>query len=676
MRFLSVPFSPIEQVTEVLHGVSVADPYRWLEDQNSARTRTWIDQQTRYARAYFDTLPGRDRIRERVRQLLDVETYDAFLKRGTRYFFRKRRPGEQQPSIYFRDGMDGQDQLLIDPAARGTGPYAAVRPLRISWDGKLLLYEIKHGGERMGRFEILDIAKGQTLPDSLPRGFLRGFTFSTDGRSFYYSHEPVETKRPFLRAAYQHVLGAHPDSDRAIFTAGEDENLRVAIVSGPRQLGILVYRFLDKTYTDFYLCRMGGTEPPIPVVRDAEYNFTPGFLGGRIVAATDRDALNFRIVEVQPRKNADPLFFNLVSENDSCIRNWTVTANRIVVFYTRGTRTAIQVFDSSGKPAGEVACDPNDTVDLAASGIEDDDLLLQRESFVRPPQVDRYSADSGMFVPWSRRSVPFDSGSFAHTQVSYPAKDGTPIPIFLVARRENLSGGPKPVVMTSYGGYGIPMTPRFSVFVTSLMERGCVFALPCIRGGSEFGSHWHAAAKRRNRQVAIDDFLSAAQWLVESGKTELGKLASFGGSNSGLLIGAALTQRPDLFRAVLCMVPMLDMLRYHLFDNAHVWKEEYGTAEDAEDFAALSSYSPYHHVRQETSYPATMIVSGDADQNCNPLHARKMTARLQAANAGQHPVLLDYDEYRGHSPVLPLATRVEALTNRLAFVSKELGLPV
>src|SRR6266403_2873171 len=220
------------------------------------------------------------------------------------------------------------------------------------------------------------------------------------------------------------------------------------------------------------------------------------------------------------------------------------------------------------------------------------------------------------------------------------------------------------------------MTPQFSVFVAFLMERGCLFALPGIRGGSEFGADWHTAARRRNRQVAYDDFLSAAEWLIASGRTRADKLAIFGGSNSGLLVGAAMTQRPELFRAVVCMVPMLDMLRYHLFDNAHCWRDEYGTAEDPDDFTALTKYSPYHQVREGVAYPATMLVSGDADRNCNPLHARKMTARLQAANSSPYPIFLDYSQFRGHSPVLPLSARVEALTDRMAFLCDQLQLTV
>lgn len=246
--------------------------------------------------------------------------------------------------------------------------------------------------------------------------------------------------------------------------------------------------------------------------------------------------------------------------------------------------------------------------------------------------------------------------------------------MILMGREDVLEQDSQPIIMTSYGGFGVCMTPQFSVFVALLAERGCIFALPAIRGGSEFGVEWHHAAKRRKRQTAYDDFLCAAEWLIDTGRTTPDKLAIFGGSNSGLLVGTVMTQRPYLFRAVLCIAPILDMVRYHLFDSADVWRAEFGAADDEEDFAVLASYSPYHHVFQGVIYPATMIVSGDADGNCNPLHARKMTARLQQANASAHPILLDYSQFRGHSPVLPLSDRIDALTDRVAFVCDQLQL--
>jgi len=666
------PISVSEPVTEILHGVSVPDPYRWLEDQDSPRTRNWIEQQTQYARTYLDKIPGRERIRKRIREFLAVETYDSVQKTGTRYFFRKRLPDQEQPGIYMRDGADGVDQLLLDPADRKTGKYTALKPLRVSLDGHLLLYEVKEGGERTGVFECLDIDNRKTLLDVLPRGYLRGFAFAPDGKSFYYVHEPLDAQRPFYRAAYHHSLGTAFNEDREVFCAGEEEKLRLCLLSDGRNLGFLVYRFLEKTRTDFYLQPFDSEATPEVVVADADYSFGPRLIRETILAITDRNAPNLRIVEVRLRNNGQREWVDVVRENNHRINGWLVAQERIFVSYIRQAATQISIFDLAGKHTGEMSIRKDETVRLIGGSHETDELLIEAESLTEPVSIFRYSATSGERTLWAKKRIPFDSASYSHTQVWYSSKDGTRIPMFLMGRRDVLESGLQPTIMTSYGGYGVSMTPQFSVFVTFLAERGCLFALPNIRGGSEFGVEWHNAAKRRNRQTAYDDFLSAVEWLVKTERSSPERLAIFGGSNSGLLVGAALTQRPDLFRAAVCMVPLLDMLRYHLFDNAHIWREEYGTADDPEDFAVLASYSPYHRIRPGATYPATMIVSGDADKNCNSLHARKMTARLQAANASPYPILLDYNKFRGHSPVLPLSERIAGLTDRMAFLCDQL----
>ncbi len=669
------PYSQVDAVTEVLDGVPVIDPYRWLEDQESPRTREWISAQTRYARFYLDSIPDRDRIRQRIRQLLDVETYDSLQKVGTRYFFRKRLAGQEQPCICFREGREGSDQVLVDPVLRGTGPHTAVKPLRVSPEGSLLLYEVKQGGERTGTFELLDIQTRETLPDVLPRGYLRGFAFAPDSQVFYYVHESLNVKKSNHCAAYKHILGTSFADDKEVFCAGGEDKLRLHIVPGAPRLGFLVVRFEESTLSDFYLWSFGDTENPEPVIRNADYTFGPLLLkDGRLLAITNWEAPNFRIVEIRRRKGLEAEFVDVVPCGDQPIWNWTVCADRVFVSRLRKLQTEIEIFDLSGKPLGSVPANKCDTVRLLGGSDDGDELFFEQESFTKPVQTCIYLPAKSEATLWAERKVPFDPEGFSHTKVWFPAKDDTRIPMFLVGRREVLDGGVHPTIMTSYGGYGVPMTPQFSVFVAFLIERGCLFALPNIRGGSEFGVEWHDAAKRQHRQVAFDDFIAAAEWLIETGRTEARKLAMFGGSNSGLLVGAAMTQRPDLFRAVVCMVPMLDMLRYHLFDNAHVWKDEFGTAENHEDLAALLSYSPYHNVRDGTAYPATMIVSGDSDQNCNALHARKMTARLQAANVSSHPIVLDYNRYRGHSPVLPLSERVEALTDRVAFLCEQLDL--
>jgi prolyl oligopeptidase len=671
----SPPTTPARPVTDVLHGVPVTDPYRWLEDQNSPRTRAWIEEQTRYARAYLDNISGRDQIRKRVRELLAVETYDSIQEAGRRYFFRKRLPDQEQPCIYMREGPEGEDQLLVDPSECGQGIHTAVKPLRVSPDRRLLLYEIKEGGERTGTFALLDIESRRTLPDALPRGYLRGFAFAPDSKSFYYVHEALDSKPPFYRAAYLHVIGTGLREDQEVFCAGEGDRLRLSLVSDTHRLGFLIYRFIEKTLTSFYLKSMDEAEPPECIVADAEWRFGPLLVPGRILAITDRGAPNFRIVELCQRKGAEAEWLDVIPENGYRIGQWAVAGDRILIFCAKNMERRIRAYDLSGHKIDDLAILPEETVRVSSWTPESDEIFLERESFTDPIRTVRYSPKRKECALWAKRSLAFDASHYAHQQLWFPSNDGTEIPIYLVGRKDVLAGGCHPVIMTSYGGYGVSMTPQFSVFVALLMERGCLFALPNIRGGSEFGAEWHEAAKGRKRQTAFSDFLSAAEWLIRTKRTTPGNLAIFGGSNSGLLVGAAMTQRPELFRAVVCMVPMLDMLRYHLFDNAHVWRGEFGTADDPEDFAALASYSPYHQVRDGVAYPATMMVSGDADRNCNPLHARKMTARLQAASSSKHPIFLDYNEFRGHSPVLPLSVRIEALTDRVAFLCDQLQLP-
>jgi prolyl oligopeptidase len=381
-------------------------------------------------------------------------------------------------------------------------------------------------------------------------------------------------------------------------------------------------------------------------------------------------------VELRLGQDREPEWVEVVAERDCRIKEWLIVRDYLLVSYIRKTQVEILIFDCTGNFLGEMPVHSDETVHFLAADNETGDLLFESESFTEPVSIGRFTPPSGNRSIWLKRTIPFDAHNWTHEQVCYKSKDGTSIPMFLLGRSDVLASGVHSTIMTAYGGYGISMTPQFSVFVAFLVERGCLFALPNIRGGSEFGAEWHHKAKRRNRQTAFDDFRCAGESLIAAGRTTPDRLAIFGGSNSGLLVGAAMTQCPGLFRAVVCLAPLLDMLRYHLFDNSHVWRDEFGTAEDPDDFAALASYSPYHQIRPGVAYPATLIVSGDADGNCNPLHARKMTARLQAANSSGQPILLDYAHFRGHSPVLPLSDRVEALTDRLAFLMDQLQLRV
>lgn len=667
------PHTHVELVTDIMHGVPVSDPYRWLEDQNSPRTHEWLASQAAYARSYLDRIPGRQHIRRRVGELLDVQTYDSIQKLGNQYVFRKRTTGQEQFCICRREGLHGEDELLLDPADRATGKYTSAKPLRISPNGRLLLYEIKQGGERTGTFEILDMPTRERLSDALPQGYLYGFAFAPHCDGFYYVHEPIGSQPQGSRVARHHLLGDRLENDREIFTVSGDDKLRLHLLQGHHSLGFLVIRYLDKAYTDLYHWSLDAERAPKLVIEHAGYELSPVlWRDDRIVALTDRDAPNYRIVEIRPREGIEPEFTDLVPTAESPIKSWATTEDCIFVAYLRSLRTEIHAFDESGTWLFQLPTDNCETVRLGAA--EGKEIFVERESFATPIRTYCFSTSNRALTLWSETRVPFDSTNLQHREVWFQSRDHKPIPMFLVGQGETLNGCGNPTIMTSYGGYGVPVTPQFSVFVAFLLECGCLFALPRIRGGSEFGVEWHNAARRRNRQVAIDDFLAAAEWLIQTGRTDRKKLAIFGGSNAGLLVGAAMTQRPDLFRAVVCMVPILDMLRYHLFDHAHLWRDEYGTADDPEDFAALLSYSPYQNIREGQAYPATMFVSGDLDQNCNPMHARKMTARLQALAVADVPIILDYTPERGHSPVLPLSDRIDGLSDRLAFLWDQLEL--
>jgi prolyl oligopeptidase len=673
----SSPYTPVEPVTEIFHGVEVTDPYRWLEDQVSERTRQWINEQTEYARSYLDAIPGRERVRERIAELLAVETIDTPYKIGDRYFFLKREAQQDQPVICMREGADGQDRILVDPAARGTGSQVAVKIVSISPDGRLLAYGVKQGGEDYQAVEILDIDNLKPLSDGLPRGFLGSFTFAADSKSYYYVHEVTGAPRPHYRAAYQHVIGSDPRKDREIFFAGENPHIRLAMRASDdgRYAGYLVIRSQAKITIDLHVQLVLGGSPARLIAEGMEDPFYPFFAGNKLFVLTNWHAPNRRIVEIDPDSPDRANWHEVVPESLS-IKECIVRSDRIFVSYVENISTRTDIYDLSGQKVGVVPYPGKGTARLLPNPADSDELFYTFTSFAYPDAIFRYRIETGKQKVWSQKKVVFDPVSIEATQVWYLSKDGTDVPMFLVSRKGLPKTGNVPTILTGYGGFGKSVTPQFSAFATFLVERGCLFAVANIRGGSEIGEQWHQDGKRRKRQNAFDDFIAAAEWLIQSGYTVPEKLAIAGGSNGGLLVGAAMTQRPDLFRAVVCIGPFMDMLGYQRFDFADLWVDEYGSADDPEEFSYLYAYSPYHRIREGVEYPAVLLISGDADTRCNPMHARKMTARLQAATASDKPVLLEYRAIRGHMPALPLDVRIEALTDRLAFICDQLGVDV
>jgi prolyl oligopeptidase len=672
------PHSTLEPVTEIFHGVSVTDPYRWLEDQDSPCTRSWIEEQTRYARAYLDAIPGRERIRRRVEELLAVEIVSEPWKVGNRYFFLKRAAAQERPVIMMRESVAGEDIPLIDPAGRDEGGTLAVGILDISRDGRYLAYSVRYGGEDSCAVEFFDVCRGVTLPDRLPHGLCRGLAFAPDGSGFYYVHGAIGTPRPHFRAVNRHTFGTELEEDSEIFSIAQNPKHHLAMFASPDglALGYLVFSLEDPRTVDFYVHALASEKTPRRVVERMEGVFSPQFAGDKLIALTDWNSPNGRIVLIDPGQPQRDTWSEIVPETKARIQSFAIVGSLIFVGSIENATSRIDTFDFSGKHCGTLPCPAHGTPRILPSRGDRDTLFYSFTSFSHPPMILSYATPTGEQEVWSESKVPFSPASIEVEQVEYASKDGTRVPMFLVAQKGRRRSSPLPVFLTGYGGFGISVTPQFTAHATFLIERGFLVAVANLRGGSEFGEQWHLAGKRHNRQNAIDDFIAAAEWLITHGHAATDRIAIGGGSNAGLLVGAALTQRPELYRAVVCLGPLLDMLRYHKFDQANFWVEEYGCAESEDDFPYLHSYSPYHQVENGTAYPSVMLITGDADTRCNPLHARKMAARLQAGTSSGHPILLDHKPTWGHTPVQPLSTRIEALTDRLAFICHELGVSV
>jgi prolyl oligopeptidase len=671
------PPTRFEPVTEILHGVEITDPYRWLENQNSPRTRKWLEEQSAYTRAYFAEIPEREAIRTRVRELLGLkEVISEPWKIGDRYFFLKRQEDREQPVIIMRDGLFGPETVLVDPAQRGSGNSVAVSIATISADGRFLAYVVRQGGTDHSSLEILDIERGTVLPDRLPEGFCTGFVLAPDGSGFYYSHRELQDPHPNYRAAFWHSFGTERSQDCKLFVAGERPNLFLGILhSAEAKLLAYVVVHTGKTPSSSVYVQQVQSEPRSvrSLLQQIPGSFVPFFVRDQFLACTDLEAPNFRIVRIDLDDPKPSHWHDVVPETDRRVQQFGVAGGDIFVTRVDRFSTNVEAFDIHGGRRECVAFPAHATIDFLNRTTSSDILFCSDTCVSAPAAIYSYNPRDKLVLRWDKLGATFDLPAISVEETEFASKDGTLVPIFLAAREDLLHCGALPTFLTGYGGFGSCVTPRFTAFATFLMERGYLFAVPALRGGSELGEQWHRAGKREHRQNAFDDLIGAAEWLIAQGRSMEGQIAVGGGSNAGLMVGAAITQRPKLFRAAICLAPLLDMTRYHLFDFAAGWADEYGSADDERDFHSLLGYSPYHHVEYGAEYPAVLIISGDADTRCNPLHARKMAARLQAANISGRPVLLDYKAGWGHMPVQSLSTKIEALTDRLAFICHEVG---
>ncbi len=673
------PVTRIEVVTDRMHGIDIPDPYRWLEDQQSPETRAWIVEQNAYMRATLDAVPGRKRLRAQLEKLSRVDNWAPPTVRNGRYFFTRQSAEQDQSVIVVREGVDGPERVLVDPMTLSPDGSVSARIMNVTPDGRILAWLKRKGGEDEVEVIFLDVKTGQPLADRLPRGVYSSVFVLPDKSGFIYSRRRAEGRR-----VLEHRFGEPTEEDRELFGAGipDDKLIWVQFSEDGRFVAAFVVEGLRSRV--YFLDRSRSSEFQ-PLITDIVASFVGRFAGHTLFLKTTWNAPNGRVIAIDlenpSRKNWREV---IPPSKDSVIVGIRPAGHKLLVSFLHNVSTRLAIFEPDGKLVRDIALPTlGSGFFMSSTGLtstlgptwDSDEIFYGFSSFTQPVTVYRYDLATAKQSVWYKRNVPVDSDAIETTQVWYASKDGTRVPMFVTSKNSIKRDGNRPVLLTGYGGYGAIASPFFNPVAAIWVDRGGIFALANIRGGGEFGEKWHRDGMLKNKQNSFDDFIAAAEWLIENKYTRAAKLAIMGSSNGGLLVGAAATQRPDLFRAVVCEVPHLDMLRYHKFLQAAPWVKEYGNPDVAEEFEYLMMYSPYHRVKNGERYPAMLFITGDRDTRVAPLHARKMTARVQAASRSGLPVLLRYDLVAGHvRSAGSLSHRLGQRVDEMAFLHAQLGI--
>ncbi|MEO8140296.1 MAG: prolyl oligopeptidase family serine peptidase [Gemmatimonadota bacterium] len=672
------PASRIDTAVEEIHGERVPDPYRWLEAGDSEETRLWTEAQNRIARTYLDAVPARPLIQQRLATLLQIGSLGTPTPAKGRYFYQRREGTQNQPVLYVREGVHGTDRVLLDTNALDAAGTTALDWYFPSDDGRLLAYGLSENGSEESVLQVMDVTTGAVMPDRIAPCRAADLAWLPDTSGFYYTRYPREGEVPpeekqYHRAIYFHRLGEDSAADTLVFKPAAKEHWPgVDLSPDGRWLIVSVARTFDQT--DLYLQdrRAGGAL--LPVVTDLPHTFDGQVVGQRLYIRTNQDAPNYRLYVTDPAAPSRERWREIVpTRADAVLDGFLIARDALALSYLELASSRLRIAGLDGEHPREVPLPAIGSVFGWGAEPDGDELFYGFSSYTVPPSIYRIDLRSGVEELWQRVEADIAPERFEVHQVRYASKDGTPITMFLVHQRGLVRNGENPTYLTGYGGFNISMTPSFSRSVLAWLEQGGVVAIPNLRGGGEYGEVWHEGGMLETKQNTFDDFIAAAEYLFRERYSSPARLAIAGGSNGGLLMGAVLTQRPDLFRAVVIQVPLLDMLRYHRFLIARLWIPEYGCADDPEQYRWLRAYSPYHHVRTGTPYPAVLLATAESDTRVDPLHARKMTARLQAASSSEHPILLRLEGKAGHGAGKPVSKVLEELVDTWSFVVTEVG---
>jgi prolyl oligopeptidase len=675
----------VDQVDDY-HGVKVADPYRWLEDTDSAETHDWVEAENKVTFSYLDQIPYRGAIRERLTKLWNYERFTVPGQEGGRYFYEHNNGLQNQNVLLVADALNAEPRVLLDPNTLSSDGTVALSGRAITDDGKLIAYGTAASGSDWQEWHVRDVDTGKDLPDVIKWVKFSGASWTKDGKGFFYSRydEPKEggaTLRDvnYFQKLYFHRLGTQQADDKLIYERPDNKELGFGgfVTDDGRYLMIHVWQGTSPKNRLYY---KDLTQPDAQVVKllddfDAAYNFIDND-GPVFWIQTDLDAPRGRLIAIDTRHPERSNWKAIVPQGADKLESSNVVDDLFLLSYLKDARTEVRVYDLKGKLVRNVDLPGIGTAIGFGGKRRDKETFYAFTSFISPTTVYRYDPQAGKSSVFRQPKVDFDATQFETKQVFYNSKDGTRIPMFLTYKKGLKLDGQNPTLLYAYGGFDISMTPAFSVPTIVWLEMGGVYALPNLRGGGEYGEDWHLAGTKAKKQNVFDDFIAAAEWLIANKYTSTPKLAIRGGSNGGLLIGACLTQRPDLYGATLPLVGVMDMLRFQKFTIGWAWTSDYGSSDNPEDFKALYAYSPLQNLKRGTKYPPTLIATADHDDRVMPAHSFKFAATMQADQAGPAPVLIRIETKAGHGAGKPISKTIDEMTDEWAFVAHNLNMSV
>lgn len=671
----------IDHVDE-LHGVKVPDPYRWLEDdvRESKDVAAWVEAENKVTMSYLEAIPQREAIRKRLTELWNYEKYSAPFKAGSRYFYFKNDGLQNQSVLYKQDSLDAEPTVLVDPNAWSKDGTVALGSTSFSDDGRYMAYSVADAGSDWNTWRILEVETGRLLDDELKWVKFSGAAWTSDHRGFFYGRYDAPPpgaafqKTNLNQKVYYHRVGTPQSQDVLVYKRPDEPTwgfgLRVS--EDGRYLVITVWKGTNDKYRVLY---KDLTEPygmPIELIDhfNDEYSFV-GNDGTTFYFVTDLQAPRKRVVAIDTRNPT--VIREVIPQAAETLAGADIIANQFVLTYLKDAKTQVKVHALDGRLIREVQFPGIGSATGFTGKRTETETFYSFSSFATPPSIFRYDLLTGESKLLRRAAVKFNPEDYEVKQVFYSSKDGTRVPMFVAHKKGLKLDGSNPTLLYGYGGFSIALTPSFSVSRLAWMEMGGVFAMPNLRGGGEYGEEWHKAGTKLQKQNVFDDFISAAEWLIKNNYTQPAKLGIQGGSNGGLLVGACMTQRPDLFGACLPAVGVMDMLRFHKFTAGRFWVDDYGSADNPEEFKALLAYSPYHSLKAQTRYPATLVTTADTDDRVVPGHSFKFAARLQESHTGEAPVLNRVETRAGHGAGKPTSKLIEETADLWAFLVKNLG---